>query len=222
MQRDDLFQNFQLLVEQPVLLVFGPVLSLFTKFPQLRVLFKHQFVNPGEVAPHLQIAQISFGKSRQRRFDRIDPEPSLQIHFVITTVGTNHILHARHEEVVQHIVDIGFAESVGGIPRNVEMPVAACLISILLQLQQQAGNEIDGAVKLGHLLEMQRHAVVILGSVQADPGHQRLAADVVRIIRLVLMPQKSKCHRLHYECLDSIGRSSQLSAVSFQLQEKRL
>ena len=55
--------------------------------------------------------------------------------------------------------------------RHIEVPVAAAMLRIMLQLQQQARDKVDRAAKLGNFLDMQSHAVVVLGSVETDPGH---------------------------------------------------
>ena len=63
------------------------------------------------------------------------------------------------------------------------------MIGVLLDLHEQAGHQVDGAAHIRELEEVQRHAVVILDAVQADPGHGILAANIVRIVGLVLMPE---------------------------------
>src|SRR5260370_41802605 len=40
---------------------------------------------------------------------------------------------------------------------------------------------------------MQRHAIIILDPVQAHPGHGIVAGKIVRIVRLVLVPEKGAC-----------------------------
>ncbi|MEZ6066328.1 MAG: hypothetical protein R3B90_11625 [Planctomycetaceae bacterium] len=96
-------------------------------------------------------------------------------------------------EQIDRVVD---SQGVGGEPGDVEMAVAAA-IHVTLNLHQQAGHEVDRATKLGHLGDVHRHPDVVFGAVQTDPGHQRFASDVIRVVRLVLMPEEGQRNRVH-------------------------
>ena len=65
-------------------------------------------------------------------------------------------------------------------------------VDVGLELDQQAGHQVDRAAELGDFFEVQRHAQVILGGVQPDPGHGVLAGDVVGVVRLVLVPHQGQ------------------------------
>ena len=52
-QRDHLGQQLHLLVQQPLLLLLGPVLALVAKLGQLRVVLEGQRVDPDQVRPAL-------------------------------------------------------------------------------------------------------------------------------------------------------------------------
>ena len=65
-QRDDLFEYFQVLVEDPVLVGLGKVAALFPQLAELLIGLKRQRVNPGEIEAGLQIAEIAFTKAPQR------------------------------------------------------------------------------------------------------------------------------------------------------------
>ncbi len=196
--RNHALQDFLLLVEEPGLFAFGVAAALRAELAQFAVLIEGQLVNPGEVAPHLQVANVAGRKAGNGVFDRIAAESALQVQLVIPLVRADHAVDVGQEEIVEQVQDVGLAHSVGGKPRDVEMPIGAPF-AVRLQLQQQAGDEVDRAAELGHLLEVQRHAVVVLGRVHAHPGHQRFAADVVRIVRLVLVPEKGNGHWVHAE-----------------------
>ena len=177
---------------------FGVAAALRPEFAQLAVLIEGQLVDPGQVAPDLQIADVAGRKTRDGVFDRIAAEAPLQVQLVIPLVRADHAVDVGQEEIVEQVQHVRLAHPVGRQPRDVEMPIGPPL-SVRLQLHQQAGHEIDRAAKLGHLLQVQRHAVIVLGRVHAHPGHQRFAADVVRIVRLMLVPEKGDGHWVHVD-----------------------
>src|SRR5690606_4139502 len=66
-----------------------------------------------------------------------------------------------------------------------------------LQLQQQTGDQVDRAAELRNFADMQSHPEIVLRGMQANPGHQRFAADIVRIIGLMLVPEEGESDRSH-------------------------
>jgi hypothetical protein len=56
-QRDDLPQDLDVLLEQAVLVTLGKVAALVAQFAQLGVLLEGEGVDPGEVEPDLQVAR---------------------------------------------------------------------------------------------------------------------------------------------------------------------
>ena len=127
MQRNDRAQDGFLLVEQPRLFPLGVAATLCAKFAQLRVLIEDQLVDPGQVAPDLQVAQVAGRKPRHGVLDRIGAEPAPQVKLVIPFVGADHALDVGQEEIVQEIADVGFVHAVRRQARHVQMPVAAAL-----------------------------------------------------------------------------------------------
>ena len=95
-----------------------------------------------------------------------------------------------HEEVVQQVVGVVLAQPVGRQPRDALVRVLVAFVGVGRQLVEQAGHQVDRRPHLRQLFQQHRHAPVVLGAVQADPGHGVLAGDVVGIIRLMLMPEK--------------------------------
>ena len=196
MDGNDPLHDFALLVQQPALLAFGVSSALRAKFPQARVEIEGQLMDPGQVAPNLKIAEIARGETGNGIFDRIRAEAAFEIQLVIPLVRADHAVDVGHEEIVQQVDNVFRVHSIGRHPRDVEMAIASS-VRVREELYEQAGNEVDRAAELGHLFEVQGHAVVVLGRVQADPGHQRLAADVVRVVRLMLVPEEGQRDRLH-------------------------
>ena len=54
-----------MLVEQPVLVVFGEVPALVAQLAQAVVLLEGQRMDPGQVEPDLQIAQVALAEAAQ-------------------------------------------------------------------------------------------------------------------------------------------------------------
>ena len=146
-------------------------------------------MNPGEVAPNLQIAQIPLVESGQRRLGTVDAEAAFEVQLVVSQIRANHVVDAGHEEMVQQIAAVRIAETVGGRSRDLQVSVRRAVFGVSLQLLQQAWNQIDRAPELGDFLDVQGHPVVVLRAVQSNPGHQVFFTDVVRVVRLMLMPK---------------------------------
>ena len=66
------------------------------------------------------------------------------------------------------------------------------MFGVRLQLRHETGHEVDRATHLRELQQMQGHAVVVLDAVQANPGHRILTGHIVRVVRLVLVPEESE------------------------------
>ena len=94
-----------------------------------------------------------------------------------------------HEKIVEQVADVVAVKTVDGTARQPQMSIRRTA-NISLDLGQQAGNQVDRALKLGHLLKVQRHAQVILGCMETNPGHRVIPGHVVGVIRLMLMPDK--------------------------------
>src|SRR5262249_33263131 len=99
--------------------------------------------------------------------------------------------------MVEQEEHVGFAQSVGGLARYIEKLIRTAALGVALELDEKAGHEIDRATHLRKFEEMSCHPVIILDAVQPNPRHRVLAGHVVGIIRLVLVPEKSKCNVSH-------------------------
>ena len=108
----------------------------------------------------------------------------------VTRVGQDHRVRVGHEEVVEQEEAVGLAEVAGGDVGDVEEAVAAAAVGVGGQLEQQAGHQVDGTAHLRELEQVQRHAVIVLDPVQAHPRHGVVAGHVVRVVRLVLVPEE--------------------------------
>jgi len=100
----------------------------------------------------------------------------------------DHVVHVGHEPVVEQVDGIFALELLGGNARDAQQLVLRPFLGVGQELHQQARHEVDRAVHLGELLQMGGHSPVVLDPVHAYPGHQRLTGDVVRVIRLMLVP----------------------------------
>ena len=65
MERDHPGQQLALLVQQPLLLVLGVVPALGLEFGQLGVLLEEQGVDPRQVRPDLEVAQVASAEPMQ-------------------------------------------------------------------------------------------------------------------------------------------------------------
>src|SRR5437773_1295580 len=65
MQWDQLPENLQVNVQDMLFLGFAEVLALDQQFTQTGMTVIGQAMNPGEIEPHLQIAEVTLGEAAQ-------------------------------------------------------------------------------------------------------------------------------------------------------------
>ena len=117
-QGDHLANQFQMLVEQPGLLGLGEAASLVAQAAQAAVLVDGQGMNPGQVEPDLQIAEIAIGEAPQRFLGRVLPGAATQEQLLIAGVGPNHLGRIGHEEVVEQKEAIDLVQPVRRLARQ--------------------------------------------------------------------------------------------------------
>ena len=93
------------------------------------------------------------------------------------------------------------------------MPVGGGAEYVPFELQEQAGYQVDGAAELRHFLQVKGHPEIILGAVQAHPGHWVFARDVVGVVRLVLVPEQGKADPGHGAPAGEASEDSQGTCV---------
>ena len=179
-QRNHLPEQLHLLLEQPLLFVFGPVAALVAKLGQFFVQLERQRMDPSQVRPALQIEDVALRESLGGPGGRIDRQAALLIQLVVAREGPDHLVRMDHEEVVEQIVHVvGRPGRRPATATRARCVVFVPLLGVGQQLHEQAGHQIDRGLELGNLLELHGHAPIILGAVQADPGHRVFAGHVV-------------------------------------------
>ena len=97
------------------------------------------------------------------------------------------------------------------------MPVAGPLVGVPLNLQKQARHQIDRAAHFGKFEKVQRHAVIVFDAVQADPRHGILTGYIVRVVRLMLMPENHDAQNRHgpvFPDYNGIGLQSSMLLIA--------
>src|SRR5262245_39716909 len=110
MQRNDLIQNVEMLRKNDVFVFFSEQSALGAQLAQRCVALEGERVNPGEVEEDLQIAQVGFAEAAQRFAGAVLAGRPPQVQLVISAQRTNQAVEIRHEEVVEYIHGVGFAE----------------------------------------------------------------------------------------------------------------
>ena len=210
MERNDLSQHIELLVEQPRFLSLRPAVSLQQERLQVGVEIKQQRMEPCEVAPDLQVSDVTFCEPLDRLLERIAVGRPLLVQLRVTRMRADHVVVVGHEELVEQEARVGFVQTIGGSPRDIEMPVARTAVGVRQQLFEQAGNKIDRATKLGHLFDVPRHPPIVLRPMQPHPRHRVLTPDAIRVVGLMLMPDKGEVDGRH----EGRGLSRRISSKS--------
>ena len=218
-QRNHAGHQLALLGQEPLLLVFGVVAALRLEFGQVALLLEEQGVNPREVRPDLEVAQVARAKPRKRFARRRAPGRAKQVELVVAGVRPDHRIRIGHEKVVEQVAGFGAIEPVGGPARAAQVRVGRAL-RVGLELGEQARDQVDRAAEFGHLFQMQRHPQVVFGGVQPDPGHGVFARDVIGVVRLMLVPQERERNRMHQSPFKSREVGSRYSRYSPSLPNK--
>ncbi len=91
-QRNDLRQQLHLLVEQPLLLLLGPVLPLLAKLGQLGNDFERERMDPHQVGPALQVENVVLREALAGPRGGVDAQAALLIQLVIARVRPDHLV----------------------------------------------------------------------------------------------------------------------------------
>ena len=94
-ERNHLPEDRQLPIQQPGFFAFAPAFAFFAKLAEFGIVFKGQFVNPRQIAPALQIANVGLGKAGGGFFHRIDA--AFEQKFLIPRIGADHAFRVGHE-----------------------------------------------------------------------------------------------------------------------------
>ena len=135
-QRHHLPEQLHLLVQQPLLLLLGPVAALVAELGQLGVVLEGQRVDPHQVRPALQVDEVLLAEPLAGPLGRIDPQAALLVQLVVARIGPDHLVRMDHEEVVQQIVQVVFAQAVGRQPRHPQVRVLVAAVGVGQQLLQ--------------------------------------------------------------------------------------
>src|SRR5437868_10046053 len=87
----------------------------------------------------------------------------------ISRIAPDQVYRIRLKEILQRKLPFAECELCGWLRRHRQEWVLGRSGCIVLDLNNQAGNQIEGLVHVGKLIEQLHHAVVILKRVQADP-----------------------------------------------------
>src|SRR2546429_3385792 len=68
---DHLPQDFQMLIEEPVFFSLGKMAALIAQPAKFGITLEYQWMNPSEVEPHLQIAEVALLEATQRLARRV-------------------------------------------------------------------------------------------------------------------------------------------------------
>ena len=197
-------QQLALLVQQPLLLVFGIVAALGLEFGQLGILLEQQGMDPRQVRPDLEVAQVALAEPREApaRPNRSQADATCKARGSVDAAGSSSPGLAMKKLSRRYEASSSLRPSAGSREDR-----GACRwppLDVRLELGQQAGHQVDRARELGDFLQVKGHSQVIFGPMQPHPGHGVFTGDVVRVIRLVLVPHECEGNRCHHSPFSSV------------------
>ena len=148
--------------------------------------------DPGQVEPHLQIGQLAVGEELRQL--RVTARPGLLL--FLHQLEVSRILPdpadlARFGHPARDECALITAEVADRTPGKIEIDIGEPAADVAVDLVQQRRDQVEGLVDQGKSVEHGRHLVVVLGASQAHPGKQEGAGQVVAIVGLVHVPDKS-------------------------------
>ncbi len=197
---NDLLHHVELSREERLLVRFGEISVLALQLGEPRVRLHPDRVAPGEVEPHLEVANVL---GRELRVDR--PRRQLEIaRRLLDPQRPRRLTHPAQQEVTL------LGREVGRVPpAQVEEEVDRLLFAVVLDLRQQRRNEVEGGAELRIAVQEGRHLVVILGRSEPDPRQEVSAGEVVLVIGLVHVPDEGGVYGFHLpgvliQCADEV------------------
>ncbi len=117
----------------------------------------------------------------------------------VARIPPNHVRVIRLKKILQRELPLFLRQILGRLGRYVQKRILRRPRNVILNLRDQRRHQIEVLVYIGKLLQQLHHAVIILQTVQAYPGHAILAGHQILIERLVLMPEKDETQGGHGE-----------------------
>jgi hypothetical protein len=190
---DDAVQDLELHLAKYGLVLLRELSFFVEKRADAAVVVLIQRVDPRELVPDLQIAEIVDAEPR-----RGDPSVLRRRHGAATAreelriarMHLDHVLPLRVKEVLEDEIDVAVIEFRRGLHAQLEITVLCASLGERLQLHQQRRHEIEGHPDARELAQERHHAVVVLQRMQPDPRQDVLAGDEVLVIRLVHVPHE--------------------------------
>ena len=155
--------------------------------PRIPVQIKR--VHPGQLVPHLQVAEIVDG-------ERQSASPLVE-QFLVPGIDLDHPLALRMEEVLEDEDDVRLGEIGSGCEAQIEDTIACAICRKCLELDEQRRHQVERDADARKLPKERRHPVVVLQRVHPHPGEDVLAGDEILVVRLMHVPEDGHaCHTL--------------------------
>ncbi len=187
--------NLALLFAHAALVLQREIAAALNPIAHLGVIGLKLFVEPGELRPHLHVAQF-LGAEHVARTGRLLCVARLE-EFAVARIAVDHVRGIGIERVLQEQLALLFGQMLGGFEGEGEERVARLAGCILFHLRHHGGHQVERLLHLGEIFEDVHHAVVVFERVHARPGELVLAGSEVFIKRLMHVPQEAQVNLRH-------------------------
>ena len=159
--------------------------------------FQEKLIEPSDLGEHLQVGKvlrlkIFFGALR--RLARIaEALPK----FVIARIAADHVHGICLKKILQRKAPLVRSKVLGRFGSNVEEGIMRGSSDVVLNLSDQARNQIKILVDVRKLVQQLDHPVIILKRMQANPRQAVFASDQVFVERLMLVPKNDDAEGGH-------------------------
>jgi hypothetical protein len=161
---DDRVQQLQLDPPQQVLVLFAKVLTFGDEAARPFVALEIVRIQPGELLPHLQVAEIVRGESsggRPQVGGQHGPSPPRQ-QLRIAGIRVDHPVTLCMEKILQDEDSVVQGERIGLSEAEFEVAIVRAGRGKRLDLDEHRRDEVEGHADTGKLVQERYHPVVVL------------------------------------------------------------
>ena len=185
-RRQHAAHDLALLFAHAALVIQGEIAAPLDPAAHLRVVGLELLVEPGELRPHLHVAQFLGAEHIARAGPLLCGTRVEQ--FAVARVAVDHVRRIGIERMLQEVLALVLGQVLGRLEREIEKRVARLPGRVLFHLRHHGRHEVEGLLHFGEIFQNAHHAVVVLEGVHARPGKLVFAGSKVFIKRLMHVP----------------------------------
>src|SRR5579863_6778766 len=178
------------------LILEGEGMTFLDQCGNIRI-FQKELVEPCDLGQHLQIGEVLRLKVFLSPLRRITGTAKSLPQLMVARIASDHVHRVRLKQVLQGEEPLVDREVLRGYRCSAQEGIVRGSGYVVLQLRDQRGDEVEGLVDVGKLIQQLDHAVIIFEGVQSNPRQTVLAGNQIFVVRLMLVPENDDAQCRH-------------------------